>query len=146
MTQPELQRIAVAAALNHGIDPALVCSVCTHESNWQSYAVRYEAGFYRRYIDSMKGLSDTEKTMRATSFGLMQVMGQTARELGFDRPFLTELLDPLNAANFGCKKLRNELAKNGQDITAALLGYNGGGDPSYPHLVMQFYEKYAPKP
>lgn len=144
MRREDLQTIAVAAALNHGLDPALVCSVIAHESDgWQQYAVRYEPGFYRRYIESMKGLGDTEKTMRATSFGLMQVMGQVAREQGFDGKYLTELLEPLNALTHGCRRLKRALDKNGGDVPAALLDYNGGGNANYPDLVMAHYKDYA---
>lgn len=144
MTQPELQKIAVAAALNQGLDPALVCAVCAHESDgWQQYAVRYEPAFYTRYIESMKGLSQTEKTMRATSFSLMQVMGQVAREQGFDAKYLTELFDPLNAVTHGCRKLKKCLEREKGDVNAALLRYNGSGNPRYPELVMQHYAQYA---
>ena len=144
MTQPELQGIAVMAALNHGLDPALVCAICSHESDgWQQYAVRYEPGFYRRYIQSMQGLSETEKTMRATSFGLMQVMGQVAREQGFDAKYLTELFDPLNAVTQGCKKLKKCLELEGGVASAALLRYNGSGNANYPDLVMVHFKDYA---
>ena len=144
MTQPELQTIAVAVALNHGLDPALVCSVCHHESdNWNQWAVRYEPSFYSRYIEKIVGLTQTEKTMRATSFGLMQVMGQVAREYGFDEKYLTELLDPLTAITYGCKRLKRALDKEGGSVDAALLNYNGGGNANYPQLVMDHYQQYA---
>lgn len=144
MSKEELLRVAISAALNVDLDPALVCSVCAHESDgWQPYAVRYEPAFYDRYISSMKGLTPTEMTMRATSFGLMQIMGQKAREQGFDGKFLTELLDPLNAVTRGCRELKRQLEKHGQDVNAALLGYNGGGNANYPSLVMAHYKDYA---
>lgn len=142
MTKDELQTIVVAAALNVGIDPALACAVVSHESTWDPWAVRYEPGFYRRYIESMKGLSETEKTLRATSFGLFQVMGQVAREQSFDGKYLTELCDPINAVQ-GCRKLKRCLENNGNDVTAALLAYNGGGNEKYPELVMGHYKDYA---
>jgi len=144
VTRDELEKAAIATALNQGLDPALVCAVCAHESDgWQQFAVRYEPGFYSRYIESMTGLSQTEKTMRATSFGLMQIMGQTAREFGFDGKFLTELLEPLNAVIYGCRKLKRCLDKNNGDVPAALLQYNGGGNANYPDLVMAHYKDYA---
>lgn len=142
--QPDLLKVAVSVARSQGLDPALVCSICAHESaGWQQYAVRYEPAFYEHYISSMKGLSSTEMTMRATSFGLMQVMGQTARELGFDGKYLTELFDPMKNCNVGCAKLKIELNKHNQDVNAALLGYNGGGNANYPQLVMAHYQDYA---
>jgi soluble lytic murein transglycosylase-like protein len=144
VNKEELQKIAVAAALNAGLDPALMCALIAHESaGWKQYAVRYESGFYARYIDSMKGLNPTEKTLRATSFGLCQIMGQTARELGFGGDYLTELLDPLENCKFGCRKLKACLDNEGQDVRRALLRYNGGGNAHYPDLVLIHYKDYA---
>ncbi len=142
MTKDELQKVVVAAAVNVDIDPALACAVVSHESSWNPWAVRYEPGFYRRYIQSMQGLSETEKTMRATSFGLFQIMGQVAREQGFDGKYLTELCDPINAVQ-GCRKLKRCLELENQSVSAALLRYNGGGDANYPTVVLEFYKDYA---
>lgn len=145
MTQQQLENIAVMVALNLGLDPSLVCAVCARESSWNPDATRYEAGFYSRYISSMKGLSDEEKTLRATSFGLMQIMGQTAREQGFDGNLET-LFEPVNSLTQGCKKLRSCLARESNDVQAALLRYNGGGATDYPALVMKHYADYAKLP
>lgn len=138
----DLIQLAKDTANKHAVDPSLFCALCDHESQgWQWAAVRYEAGFYARYIDKMVGLTQTEKTMRATSFGLGQVMGQTAREYGFDGHFLTELLEPSAGLEYACRKLARCL-KNTTDINAALLEYNGGGNPSYPALVLANFSKY----
>ena len=144
MTQPELEQIARQIAKYEGVDPALVCAVCHHESgNWQRWAFRYEPGFYRRYIEKMTGLSDTEKTGRATSWGLMQVMGQTAREFGFSETYLTALLDPAVGILFGCKKLKRCLDDANGNIRDALLKYNGGANLAYPDAVLHHYQKYV---
>ena len=144
MTKEELQKIAVMVALNMSLDPALVCAICAHESDgWDEYAMRYEPAFYQHYVSSMKNLSATEMTLRATSFGLMQIMGQTAREQGFDEKNLGKLLDPLNAVTQGCRKLKRCLEMNRGDVSAALLAYNGGGNANYPSLVMSHYSQYA---
>lgn len=142
MTRDGLMQLAENAAAAHGLDPALVKAVCHHESgNWQPWAIRYEPGFYSRYIEKMAGLSATEKTARAFSYGLMQIMGQTARELGFDGEYLAELLDPVINIEYGCRKLAKCLERTYGDVPAALLQYNGGGNPSYPNLVLQHYER-----
>jgi soluble lytic murein transglycosylase-like protein len=144
MNKEDLIKLATMASLNMGLDPALVCSLCAHESDgWQQFAVRYEPAFYDRYISSMKGLSETEMRMRATSFGLTQIMGQTAREQGYDAKFLTQLLEPLDNLRQGLTKLRRSLDKNGGSIPAALLSYNGGGNANYPDLVLGHYKDYA---
>lgn len=144
MSKDELINLAVRVALDFELDPALVCAVCAHESDgWQPYAVRYEPAFYTRYIESMTGLTLTEKVLRAHSFGLMQVMGQVAREQGFDGRYLTELLDPLNAVTQGCKRLKKAMERRSGNVPAALLDYNGGGNANYPDLVIGHYKDYA---
>lgn len=142
MTLNQLQGAARQAAEAHGIDPALVCALCHHESaNWKPFASRYEPAFYEKYVKDMK-LSPTEKTMRATSFGLMQVLGQVAREYGFSGDFLTELLDPIQGLEYGCRKLANCMDRANGEVRQALLLYNGGGDKGYPDKVLQHYSKY----
>ncbi len=144
MTKQDLENIAVKVAIDKGIDPALVCAVCAHESGgWDQHAFRYEPAFYSRYIEKMAGLSETEKHLRASSMGLMQVMGQVAREFGFDEKNLATLLDPYNSIIWGCKKLKRCLDKNGGNTQAALLEYNGGGNANYPDLVAIHYKDYA---
>lgn len=150
MTKEGLILVATAAALNAGLDPALVCSVCAHESSWNPDALRYEPAFFKRYVESMAGLSDDEKAFRATSIGLMQVMGQVAREQGYDAPSLGSLTNPLDGLTQGCRKLKKcinlETHEHGTymgDMAAALLRYNGGGNANYPSLVLEHYKDYA---
>lgn len=143
MTVDELKTLAFLAAKAEGLDPALVCAVCHHESaNWKAWAIRYEPGFYDRYISHMSTLGATEKMARAFSYGLMQVMGQTAREFGFSGEYLTELCDPFTNLKFGCKKLARCLKLANGDVHEGLLKYNGGGDPSYPDKVLKHYDTY----
>lgn len=143
MTLENMQQLAVTIAAKHEIDPALVMAVCHHESgNWKPYAIRFEPGFYDHYISSMTLLTTTEKSLRAHSFGLMQIMGQTAREFGFYGDYLTELCDPAVGIEFGCRKLAKCLKNHNGVIHDALLQYNGGSNLAYPGLVMQHYDKY----
>ena len=146
----EMRKIAIATANAQGIDPVLVQAVCHHESgNWRTWAGRYEPAFYSRYIEPMVKVKtfglcsvDTERTWRATSFGLMQIMGQTAREFGFEGEFLTQLCDPHAGIEFGCRKLARCL-KLKSGVRAALLSYNGGGDLDYPDKVLAHMEEYS---
>jgi soluble lytic murein transglycosylase-like protein len=140
MTLEQLYAVARNVALDAGLDPALVMALIEHESSWNPWAVRYEPGFYSTYISHMK-LPDTEKTMRATSFGLMQIIGQTAREKGFDEKFLTALCEPLNGVTYGCKKLKDCMDRAHGDVNDALLRYNGGSDKQYPEMVLQYIKE-----
>lgn len=144
MLREELIALAKTVATGHALDPALVCAVCHHESdNWKMWAVRYEPSFYDKYILPMQNLSRTEMTMRATSFGLMQIMGQTARELGFAGDYLTELLDPQWGIEFGCRKLARSLRHSDGNVRLALLKYNGGANKQYPDLVLRYFSQYS---
>lgn len=152
ISKEDLIQIATSIARANGLDPALVCSICAHESaGWKQYATRYESGFYSRYIEPMKDVrtfgnsisQSTERRDRATSFGLMQVMGQVAREYGCEVEFLSELLDPTIGITFGCRRLKRALDKHMGDVHAALLDYNGGGNAAYPDLVLAHYKDYA---
>jgi soluble lytic murein transglycosylase-like protein len=142
VTKPELVALAKQIAAKHGVDPALFCALCHHESgDWKPWAIRYEPAFYDRYISHMKGINDTEKTARAFSYGLTQIMGQVARELGFDGKYLTELCDPATNLDYGCRKLKKCFAR-ANDRHSALLLYNGGGNPAYPAKVLQHLKEY----
>jgi soluble lytic murein transglycosylase-like protein len=142
MNREDLIKVVLAAALNADIDPALACAVVSHESSWDTWAVRYEPAFFERYVLSMKGLNPTEMQLRAMSFGLFQIMGQTAREQGFDGRYLTELCDPVNV-NQGCRKLKRCLESEAGDVRNALLKFNGGGDAHYPEAVLGHYQDFA---
>jgi soluble lytic murein transglycosylase-like protein len=86
MNRDSLIALARAAALAHSLDPALVCAVVEQESAWNPWAIRYEPGFLARYVAPLftaGKISATEAYARSFSWGLMQVMGQVAREHGF---------------------------------------------------------------
>lgn len=131
-------------ATKYGLRVELVCAVIEQESNWNPWAMRYEPRFYDRYIIAMNLLDHTEAIARATSFGLMQTMGQVAREHGFGGKFLTELCDADVGVDFGCRKLQQCFSVHGDDETA-LLSYNGGGDEFYPKQVLARVARYTPQ-
>jgi hypothetical protein len=125
------------------VDPALFLALCEHESDgWKWAAMRYEPAFYKRYVEPQNLLSQTEARARATSWGLGQIMGQTAREFGFKGEFLSELLDPEVGCYFACRKLKSCLARSAT-VRDALLRYNGGANPKYPDLVLKLYPKFS---
>jgi soluble lytic murein transglycosylase-like protein len=144
---PDLIALARAAAAYHELDPALVCAIIEQESAWNTYAIRYEPGFRTRYVAPL-GLPPTEEIARSISWGLMQVMGQVAREHGFDGKFLSALCDPALGLDIGCRVLSHKLASAHADIAAALALWNGGANPEYPREVLQklsAYERVPPR-
>jgi hypothetical protein len=139
-------RVARATAKLHALPEELVCAVCEHESGgWNPWAARYEPAFFARYIHPAHPQTPTtEEIDAAESFGLMQIMGQTAREFGFKGKYFTELCDPLVGIEYGCRKLERAVRVHPNDMRAALLIYNGGADPRYPDLVLALMHKYEP--
>ena len=149
IVQPELIELARRIAASHGIDPQLVCAVIEQESAWNPWAVRYEPGFLSRYIAPLYTagkFSATEAYTRAMSWGLMQVMGQVARESGFDEASLAELCDPVTGIDFGCKILAKRLARSKGDVSAELQAWNGGADANYSAEVLARTRNYSSKP
>ena len=136
---PQLIVLARKAAAAQSLDPALVCAVVEQESAWNPWAMRYEPAFLSRYVAPLYTagkLSPTEAYMRAMSWGLMQVMGQVARESGFDALFLSALCDPEQGLALGCKVLRKKIDAMAGDTMRGLLAWNGGGNPAYPAQVL----------
>ena len=140
MTVPsQLVLLAKRAAAAQALDPALVCAVIEQESAWNPWAIRYEPRFFAKYVASLytnNKISASEAYARGFSWGLMQVMGQVARETGFDALFLSALCDPEQGLALGCKVLRRKFDAAAGDVTRALLAWNGGANPAYAAQVL----------
>ena len=76
----------------------------------------------------------------------MQVMGETARVMGFKGQYLNELFQPHENIKYGVKWLARWYKKTEQDVEKTLLRYNGGGNKSYPRKVLQIKENGTWKP
>src|SRR5271156_6208170 len=121
--QSELITLASKIATGMGLDPVLVCSVVEQESGWNPWAMRYEPAFFAKYVAPLytnNKVSASEAYARGFSWGLMQVMGQVAREAGFDPLFLSSLCDPEQGLAIGCKILRKKLDSMAGDTTRGL--------------------------
>jgi soluble lytic murein transglycosylase-like protein len=144
---PELLAQAHDAARAHSLWPELVCAVVEQESAWNAWALRYEPAFYARYVapqiarGTLRDLS--EARARAFSWGLMQVMGQVAREHGFSGASLAALCEPATGLRVGCRVLATKLAAAEGNVPRALLLWNGGGNPDYAASVLARAAHYA---
>ena len=124
---PELKEIEVPKTI--------FLAMIMQESKGNAFAMRYEPKFYdwlQRKITSEEispyakhASRFTELKARATSFGPMQVMGQTARQMGFKGVFLTELTNPEVGLYWGMLYYYQQHQKHGT-IEAALAAYNAG--------------------
>jgi soluble lytic murein transglycosylase-like protein len=135
-------------SLDYGIRPELIAAVIYQESRGNPWAIRYEPAFYKKYLlgKQKKDLQgyvpsivslDTELTARAISWGLMQLMGETAREYDFNEDYLPMLLDTSLNIQYGVKVLSSMLKKT-DSLEAGLLKWNGGGNKNYPNEVLSW--------
>lgn len=137
------------AAARHNLDPALVCAIVEQESAWNPWAVRYEPVFFAKYVAPLFAVSkivpatNTEAYARAFSWGLMQVMGQSARERGFSRRFLSELCDPIAGLDAGCELFAHKLVVANGNVRHALALWNGGANADYAAEVLARMPAYA---
>jgi soluble lytic murein transglycosylase-like protein len=104
---------------------ALMFGWIEQESNWDTYATREEPAFYRRYIQ--KKHRGRESWQLAMSWGYLQVMGSTAREMGFEGRYLSQLCaEPALGLYFGVKYLLHQKERGDGSWAQALAAYNGG--------------------
>ena len=101
--------IIYSRAAEFKIDPLIVASIIWVESKGFVYAARFEPNYkYTFRVDHFakyQGITKTtELNLQKTSFGLMQIMGATARWLKYDGA-LPALYKPENNIYWGCKYL-----------------------------------------
>lgn len=113
----------------HGLDPTLIGAFCYVESGGKPSASRYEPN-WRYFVTpdvfaKRLGITvETESVHQATSFGIMQVMGTVARELGF-QDNLPKMIIPHVGIEYGILKLKLLIAKY-QALPEAIAAYNAG--------------------
>lgn len=125
----DIDAAIVETAAEYGVPEPLLRAVVEVEGGGDPWAIRYEDHFRwlcdpEEHIGYHQSL-DTEKTAQKTSWGLMQVMGALARELGFEGSFLSLLCKPELSLKYGALYLRNQHRRYGcwGDAVAA---YNAG--------------------
>ena len=114
-----------SAAARRSLPWELVYAICQVESSLNPTATRHEP-HYRWLVGDNESMSPTERHDQMTSWGLMQVMGAVARELGHTGP-LSDLLDPPTGLFYGCLHLRRFRAK--YDIWPDVIASYNAGSP-----------------
>jgi soluble lytic murein transglycosylase-like protein len=113
-----------SAALQYGLDPALVTAVVLQESSGRTDAFRFEPGVWGWFAGNPKAAGLVPRRA-ASSYGLMQVLFATATDYGFSAdPEL--LFIPRVGLDFGCRHLAELLKWAKGDVAKALAAYNGG--------------------
>jgi len=133
------------------LDPDLVRGVISVESSWNSLAMRYEDKYrwlwpgYNQVVAPAGVSFDTEVMQQKTSWGLMQVMGAVAREMGFREKFISRLCNPIVGVRYGCKYLEHMKKNRGWDGEDLISAYNAGrptkDNADYVRKVMRFYDR-----
>jgi soluble lytic murein transglycosylase-like protein len=118
----DIDRVASA----YGLDSNLLLAQVMTESSGDPNAFRYENLYFMRYIrDNPAAKAAKFGPLAACSFGLMQILLETACEIGFiGQPW--ELFQPAIGLEWGAKYLRSLIEWSGGNVDAALAAYNGG--------------------
>lgn len=126
MTQG-LQLAVLFWAMHYKVPPDLIEAIIQIESGGDRCAMRYEPNYqwlYQPYdVKPKTSTRETEETGQKFSYGPMQVMGGTARELGY-RGWLSDLCGP-KGVQYGVKYLNQLYSKYG-DWTDVVAAYNAG--------------------
>lgn len=128
----EYSDIITQTANQLGIDPILVTAIIMQESAGDTWATRFESSYYDherfldpdRFAENSKVSINTEKSQQATSWGLLQIMGVVAREVGYTGK-LTKLLIPERGIFWACKKLQLICHKY-QKLEDIIASWNAG--------------------
>lgn len=114
----------IASAVNLSL-PLLIAQIQV-ESSGDPFALRFEAAYFDRYIrHNPQALGFRYGALAACSFGLLQIMLETALEDGFTgRP--EDLFVERVGLMWGAKHMRGCLDWAGGEYPKALAAYNGG--------------------
>lgn len=130
--------LVVQVASMYGLRTDLLGAQILVESSGDPFAFRYEPEFFDRYIkDHASAQGYRYGPLAACSFGLLQILLETALEIGFDdRP--ERLFDPRVGLNWGAKYLQRCLEATGNDYRKALARYNGAGTRADAYAMKVF--------
>ena len=135
------------AADDYKFDPLILAAIIQQESAGDPFAIRYEPNWdyefnLRHFADLNRITVKTEKVCQSCSWGLMQIMGTVARELGHDGP-LTKLVDIEINLRLGAKKLK-DLAYKRDTEEDMIASYNAGHAQKKPS-GMYVNQRYVDK-
>lgn len=111
------------------VDPKVIAAMIQTESEWRRLAFRHEENFsyvfkVQEFARALKCSEDLELVLQRSSFGYMQIMGGTARWLGFTRS-LEKLFEPAVNLEYGIKYYLHH-AKRYSDVKDIVAAYNSG--------------------
>ena len=115
------------------VDAKVFAAIVTVESQWRPLAFRYEPGFYYTVKVEEHSLANnvnqaSERILQKSSFGLAQIMGGTARDLGYRGP-LPALFEAEKSVEWGLRwyaSVAKRYAMLRTAVTDAIAAYNAG--------------------
>lgn len=126
--------VETVAEINE-VSTLLLDAIVATESSYDRYAMRYEPTYSSHVL--AEGFArennitiETERQLHKFSFGLCQIMGGTARSLGFKGP-LTQLLDPETNLTMACSYISMLTNRYPNDVRDVISGYNAGTPKMY---------------
>lgn len=125
----EIEELIIKYSSSFQISADLVRAIVRVESAYNPWATRFESNwqfFYKikEFAKKARVTEDTEKVQQSMSWGLGQLMGSVARELGFDLE-LPQLCIPNYGIYYCCKKLQL-IEKRYQEPDQVISAYNAG--------------------
>lgn len=117
-------------AAKFSFNPILIAAIIGAESDGDTYRNRIETQMRirnnpQRFASIAKISVETEVANQGMSWGLMQVMGVTARDMGLEKSLLT-LIEPDVGIEWGCHYLAHIFKLYQCDFPDAIAAYNAG--------------------
>lgn len=113
------------------IDPRLVGAMVQVESRGNPFLCRFEPSYPKKWLVDPKEFAKslgqtffTERVHQKTSWGLLQIMGATARDEGYEAA-LSILTTSYEGLVWGCKYLKKQ-QKRYNSVYGAVAAYNAG--------------------
>lgn len=126
MVDPQLVRQVAGV---YRLPETLLAAQISVESGGDPNAFRYEPAYFERYILEKAVKGSKYGPLAACSYGLLQILLETALEIGFDdKP--ERLFEPRIGLSWGAKYLRylwDGLGGEESSFRSALARYNGRG-------------------
>lgn len=113
-------------ASRYQLSPDLLTAQILVESGGDPFAFRYERDYFQRYIRTNDhALAQKFGPLAACSYGPLQIMLETAYEIGFTGT-PQDLFEPAIGLEWGAKYLASLLTWANGDYHKAWCAYNGG--------------------
>lgn len=133
---------------NMGIPREILAAMIYTESSANPGAIRFEPNYRwlydpERFASQLGHTLDTEIALQKFSYGLLQIMGATARQQGMHGN-LFKLLTPEIGVSWGCLYLRHLFDRYGNWLDA-ISAYNQGDNRKYIITGQYKNQKYVDK-